>query len=68
MPTWLIWVIVIIVVLAVIVAVVAISSKRRAEQRRARAGELRQEASTQAAGLTETERQADELRAKADLA
>src|SRR4029077_1564974 len=68
MPTWLIWVIVIVVVLAVIAAVVAMTNKRRTEQRHARAEELRQEASTQASGLTESERQAEELRAKAALA
>src|SRR3954452_9338487 len=48
MPTWLIWVIVIAVVLLVVAAVVAMVSKRRAEQRRARANELRAEATARA--------------------
>lgn len=68
MPTWLIWVIVAVVVLAVVLAVVAMMSKRRAEQRRVRAEELRREASAQASGLTESEREAEEARAKAELA
>jgi uncharacterized coiled-coil DUF342 family protein len=68
MPTWLIWVIVIVVVVLVIAAAVSFTGRRRTGIRRERAEELRQEASTQAAGLTESHRQAEELRAKADLA
>lgn len=68
MPTWLIWLIVIVVVVAIIAAVLLMMRKRRTEQNRARAGELRQEASTHAGTLTESQRHADELRAEADLA
>ena len=68
MPAWLIWLIVIVVAVAVIAAVVALTSKRRTEGRRVRAEELRGEASSQAAVLPESGRQAEELRAKADLA
>jgi FtsZ-interacting cell division protein ZipA len=68
MPTWLIWVIVIVVVLLIIAALVAMSGRRRTAQRREQAQQLRQEATTQASALPESQRQADELRAKADLA
>jgi hypothetical protein len=68
MPTWLIWVIVVVVVLVIAALVIAMAGKRRTEQRRGRAEELRQEASAHASGLSESQRQADELRAKADLA
>ncbi len=68
MPTWLIWVIVIVVVLVVIGAVASMMSKRRTEQHRARADELRAEASAKAGGLTESQRQAEDARAKAELA
>jgi len=68
MPTWLIWVIVIAIVVLVVIALVALTSRRRTEQRRARAGELREEASARGAELSESHRQADELRARADLA
>ena len=68
MPTWLIWVIVIVVVLVVIGAVVSMMSKRRTEQHRAHADELRAEASAKAGGLTESQRQAEDARAKAELA
>jgi hypothetical protein len=68
MPTWLIWVIVIVVVLVLIAALVSMTSKRRTVQRHERAEQLRQEASTRASGLAESQRQAEELRAKADLA
>jgi flagellar biosynthesis/type III secretory pathway M-ring protein FliF/YscJ len=68
MPTWLIWVIVIIVVIVVVAAVMSMASKRRTEQRRAHAEELRQDASTDASGLAESQRRTDELRAQADLA
>jgi hypothetical protein len=64
----LIWVIVIVVVVLVAVALVAMTGKRRTEHRRERADALREEASTQAAVLPETQREATELRAKADLA
>src|SRR5580765_1337886 len=60
MPTWLIWVIVIVVVLVVIGALVSMMNKRRTEQHRARAEELRAEASAKAGGLTESQRAADE--------
>ena len=68
MPTWLIWLIVIVVVVVVIAAVVLMVRKRRTEQNRARAHELRQEASTHAGTLTESQRNADEARAQAELA
>jgi len=68
MPTWLIWVIVIAIVALVVIALVALISKRRTEQRRQRADELREEASARGAELTEAQREAEELRAKADLA
>jgi hypothetical protein len=68
MPTWLIWVIVIVVVVVIAAAVFSMAGKRRIEQRRTRAGELRQEATGQAAGLTESQRQAEEARAQAELA
>ena len=68
MPAWLIWIIVIVVVVVVVAALVAMTRKRRNEQRRVRAEELREEASTHAAVLPEAQRQAEELRAKADLA
>jgi hypothetical protein len=73
MPSWLIWVIVAIIVIAVIAAVVAASTKRKKEQNRARAGELREQAAAQATGLQqreaharETEARAAEARAEAD--
>ena len=68
MPTWLIWVIAIVVVLVVIGALASMIGKRRTEQRRIRAEELRAEASVKAGGLAESQRAADEARAKADLA
>jgi len=68
MPTWLIWVIVIVVVLVIAALLVSLVGKRRTEQRRIRAEELRQDASAQASGLTESQREAEELRAKAELA
>ena len=73
MPSWLIWVIVAIIVIAVIAAVVAASTKRKQEQKRTRAGELREQAAAQATGLQqreaharETEARAAEARAEAD--
>jgi uncharacterized coiled-coil DUF342 family protein len=68
MSTWLIWVIVIIVVVIVVAGIVSMAGKRRTEVRHSRAEELRQDASTQASGLAESQRQTDELRAQADLA
>jgi FtsZ-interacting cell division protein ZipA len=68
MPAWLIWVIVIVVVLLIVAAVVAISGRRRTAQRHQRAEELRAEATAQASSLAESQREADELRAKAELA
>jgi FtsZ-interacting cell division protein ZipA len=68
MPTWLIWVIVILVVLVVLGLIVSMMNKRKTEQKRARADELRTEATTQAGGLTESQRQAEDARAKAELA
>ncbi len=68
MPAWLIWVIVIVVVIVVVAALVSVTGKRRNEQRHDKAEELREQATTQASGLAESERQAEELRAKADLA
>jgi hypothetical protein len=68
MPAWLIWVIVIVVVVVIVAAVIALTGKRRTENRRHRAEQLRQEASVQAGALPESHRQAEELRAKADLA
>lgn len=68
MPAWLIWVIVIVVIVVVAAALFAMMSRRRSVQRRERAEALRQEATTQASGLTESQRQAEEARAKADLA
>jgi outer membrane murein-binding lipoprotein Lpp len=62
------WLIVIVVVVLVVAAIIALTGKRRSEGRRQRAEELRSEASTHAAGLAESQRQAEELRAKADLA
>jgi FtsZ-interacting cell division protein ZipA len=68
MPAWLIWVIVIVVIVVIAAALFAMIGKRRSVQKRERAEELRQEATTQASGLSESQRQAEELRAKADLA
>jgi flagellar biosynthesis/type III secretory pathway M-ring protein FliF/YscJ len=68
MPTWLIWVIVIVVAVLIVAALVAMAGKRRTAQRGERAQELREEATTHASGLPESHRQAEELRAKADLA
>jgi hypothetical protein len=68
MPSWLIWAIVIVVLIVIAAVVISMTSKRRASQRRERAEELRQEASAHASGLTESQRQTEELRAKADLA
>lgn len=69
MPTWLIWLIVIVVIVVVVAAlVVVLTGKRRTANRRTRAGELRQEATTQAADLPESGRESEELRARADLA
>ena len=56
MPTWLIWVIVIVVVVVIVARDRRDGRKRRTEQRRIRAEELRQEASAQASGLTESQR------------
>ena len=73
MPSWVVWVIVAIVVIAVIAAIVAASSKKKQERNRTRAGELREQAAAQAAGLQqreahakETEARAAEARAEAD--
>jgi hypothetical protein len=68
MPTWLIWLIVIVVILLIVAAIVAFMNRRRTAMRRGRAEELRTEASTHAGALPESQRQSDELRAKADLA
>lgn len=68
MPTWLTWLIVIVVVVLIVGALVALTGRRRSERHRERAEQLRDEASTHAAALPESERQAEELRAKADLA
>jgi hypothetical protein len=64
----LIWLVVIVVVVVVAVALYAMTGKRRTEKRRERADALREEASTHAATLPEAQREAEELRAKADLA
>jgi hypothetical protein len=68
MPSWLIWVIVIVVVVVAIAAVVSMAGRRRTAQHRTRAEELRTEATGQAGGLTESQRAAEEAKAKADLA
>jgi hypothetical protein len=68
MPMWLIWVIVAVVVALAIVVIVPMANKKRTEQHRVRADELRSEASTQASGLTESQRAAEEARAQAELA
>jgi hypothetical protein len=65
MPSWLIWVIVAIIVIAVIAAVVAASNKRKREQNRTRAGELREQAAAQATGLQQREAHARETEARA---
>ena len=65
MPSWLIWVIVAIIVIAVIAAVVAASTKRKREQHRTRAGELREQAAAQATGLQQREAHARETEARA---
>ena len=65
MPSWLIWVIVAIIVIAVIAAVVAASTKRKREQNRTRAGELREQAAAQATGLQQREAHARETEARA---
>jgi hypothetical protein len=67
-PTWLTVVIVIVVVVVLAGLVVSMTSKKRAEQNRARAEELRTTASDRGGSLTETQRQADEAKAKAELA
>ncbi len=73
MPSWVVWVIVAIVVIAAIAAIVVASSKKKQERNRTRAGELREQAAAQAAGLQqreahakETEARAAEARAEAD--
>jgi biopolymer transport protein ExbB/TolQ len=68
MPTWLIWLIVIVVIVVVAALVVMLARTRRTAHRRTRAEELRQEASDHAARLPESQRETEELRAKADLA
>ena len=68
MPAWVIWLIVIVVVVLAGIAIFGLTGRRRTDLRRERADALRQEASTQAAALPETQRQAEDLRAKADLA
>lgn len=68
MPTWLIWLIVIVVIVVVVALIVMLTRTRRTAHRRTRADELRQEASDHAARLPESQRETDELRAKADLA
>ena len=65
MPSWLIWVIVAIIVIAVIAAVVAASTKRKKQQNRTRAGELREQAAAQATGLQQREAHARETEARA---
>ena len=65
MPSWLIWVIVAIIVIAVIAAVIAASTKRKQEQNRTRAGELREQAAAQATGLQQREAHARETEARA---
>src|SRR5213075_1685718 len=56
MPTWLIWLIVIVVVVVLAALVVSLAVRRRTERRRARAEQLRQDATAQASGLAESER------------
>ncbi len=68
MPTWLIWVIVVIVVIVIAALIVSLTVKRRTAHRRDSAEQLRQEATSQASSLTESQRRTEELRAKADLA
>ena len=68
MPSWLIWVIVAIVVVAIIVALVAASNKKKQERNRVRAGELREEAATQATTVQKREAHARETEAKAAAA
>lgn len=68
MPSWVIWVIVAIVVVAVIVALVAASNKKKQERNRIRAGELREEAATQATTVQKREAHARETEAKAAAA
>ena len=65
MPSWVVWVIVAIVVIAVIAAVVAASSKKKQERNRTRAGELREQAAAQAAGVAQREAHAKETEAHA---
>jgi len=65
MPSWLIWVIVAIIVIAVIAAVVAASTKRKREQNRTRAAELREQAAAQATGVQQREAHARETEARA---
>jgi hypothetical protein len=73
MPDWLIWVIIAIVVVAIIAALVVAANKKKKERDRSRAGEIREQASTQAATVQqreaharETEAQAAQARAEAD--
>jgi type II secretory pathway pseudopilin PulG len=68
MSSWLIWVIVAIIVIAVIAAViaaVAAANKRKQENNRNRAGELREQAAAQATGLQQREAHARETEARA---
>jgi outer membrane murein-binding lipoprotein Lpp len=65
---WLIWVIVIVVVVLAIGAIVSMTRSKRTEQNRTHAEELRTEATTQAGGLSESQREAEEARAQAELA
>ncbi|HEX3931989.1 MAG TPA: hypothetical protein VHW64_14900 [Nocardioides sp.] len=67
MPTWLIWTIVIVVVVLVVALALTMTRKRRTSTHRVRAQELRQQGELKGAGLTESHRHAEELRAKADL-
>jgi len=64
---WL-WIILAVVVVIAIVAIVAMANKKRTEQHRVQAEELRTQANSQAGGLTESQRAADEARAQAELA
>ena len=68
MPSWLIIVIVAVIVVAIIVALVLAANKKKKERDRVHAGELREEAATQASGLQQREARARETEAEAAAA
>lgn len=67
MPLY-VWIIIVIVVIALIALAMTMANKKRQEQHREQADEIRGEASSRAAGLTGSQRDADKARAQAEQA